>query len=216
MSAEAPAAGVEVTLSAGDSSVVVPDKVTVAAGSLTGTFTFTSSRVPSARDVTVMATAGGASQTATVRIRALDSEGSLSFTSRGPTDDVGQGQTLTFRAPLNRFVGEVRGDNRTVDIRIAVGGDFVWGLMLSAPPSESLRVKRYENATPSSERTAQVNFYHAQRRCGDSGFGEFEVLEAEFGPSGIIYRFRARFTQRCSAFDPFLTGEVSVQNPPRN
>ena len=58
------------------------------------------------------------------------------------------------------------------------------------------------------------------RSCNAST-GQFEVLEAIFGPpqgggaSGTIERFHARFTQQCDGAPAGLTGEVFLVSLPR-
>jgi hypothetical protein len=133
---------------------------------------------------------------------------------------------MRFASPTNIFVGQMTDGNRQLQIGIAVEGGFLWNLALAAPPGQRLVPGTYPNATWLPYDTAQVGLSGDGRGCAQNGVGEFEVLAAEYGPgqpatssqptiSGTIVRFHARFTQRCSASAPVLTGEVSVTNLPR-
>lgn len=226
ISREAPPAGTEIALTSSDQSIVLPKSVAVAAGSTAVTFPVVSSRVIEIHEITISATAGGETRTVVVRLRPVDTTGRLSFVSRGTLDHVGQGRTMTFVTPGNKFVGELTDGNRQLDIGISVGTGFAWHLALAAPPGQSLTVRRYENATALPYTTAQVNFAGESRACGQNGIGEFEIRELEIGPpgprpptlrtiSGTIIRLRATFTQQCSPTAPLLTGEVSATGLPR-
>jgi hypothetical protein len=69
LSGAAPEGGVTVTLASDHVALVVPSRITIAAGMSHESFTVTSSRVTTTTDVTVRATVGEAVRTAPVRLR---------------------------------------------------------------------------------------------------------------------------------------------------
>jgi hypothetical protein len=149
----------------------------------------------------------------------------LTFTS-SPGDWVGQGQTRRIESgPNAEFGGDVWADfNNLADnnylslsIETAGPGARYWSLSMKAPRGQVLVPGVYRNAkrVPAIGSTdPQLDLSGEGRSCNNST-GEFEVLEAVYGPkppgsgtTGTIERFHARFTQVCDGSSTGLTGEV--------
>ena len=143
----------------------------------------------------------------------------LRFTS-DPGDWVGQGRSRTVLPdPTARFGGDMWNDNNQLSFFVLTSGPGArdWGLLMQAPRGERLTPGVYRNARriPAiGSNDPQLSFYGEQRSCNES-IGEFEVIEALYGPkpagsgtSGTIERFHARFTQACDGSTALLRGEV--------
>jgi hypothetical protein len=150
----------------------------------------------------------------------------VSFVS-SPGDGVGQGQTRRIESgPAATFGGDMWDGNNALSLTILTPGPGArdWGLQLAAPKGRTLTPGVYKNARriPAiGSAEPQLNFGGEQRSCNTST-GEFEVLEAVYGPkpqgsgtSGTIDRLHARFTQTCDGSSGALTGEVWLVSVPR-
>ena len=143
----------------------------------------------------------------------------LTFTS-SPGDWVGQGQTRRIEPGTTaEFGGDMWADNNNLSLSILTPGPGPrdWSLSMKAPSGQPLVPGVYRNAKriPAiGSSDPQLSLSGEQRSCNTST-GEFEVLEAVYGPkppgsgtSGTIERFHARFTQFCDGSSAGLTGEV--------
>jgi hypothetical protein len=109
--------------------------------------------------------------------------------------------------------------NRRFELQMVVGAE-AWFLDVSAAPGQQLLQGTYVNAPSSPTTGLALEFSGAHRGC-TNGVSDFEVLEAVYTTpppgssplvSGIVERFRARFTQRCSGpSSPPLSGEISIR-----
>ena len=142
----------------------------------------------------------------------------LSFTS-SPGDFIGQGSTRRFEPPETRFWGQMLESNRRLELEMVVGTES-WSLHVSAAPGQQLLQGTYVNA-PSAPTTGLALSFSGDHRGCTIGVSDFEVLEAVYTTpppgssplvSGIVERFRARFTQRCNGpSSPPLTSEVTIR-----
>jgi hypothetical protein len=108
--------------------------------------------------------------------------------------------------------------NRRLELSMSIGGE-AWFLDVSAPSGQQLRTGTYTNAPSAPTTGLALSFSGANRGCS-VGVSDFEILEAVYATpppgssplvSGIVERFRARFTQRCNGpTSPPLNGEVSI------
>jgi hypothetical protein len=139
-----------------------------------------------------------------------------------PGDGVGQGQTRRIESgSAATFGGDMWDGNNALSLGILTPGPGPrdWSLQLAAPKGRALTPGLYRNAKriPAiGSQEPQLNFGGEQRSCNTST-GEFEVLEAVYGPrpagsgtSGTIERFHARFTQTCDGSSGSLVGEVRL------
>jgi hypothetical protein len=144
-------------------------------------------------------------------------------------DYIGGGQTRLFEpSPLTRIGGDMRLDNNLLFLTIRISGPVsftTWDLSMGAPSGRPLTPGVYKNARRSAERGSgdpTLSLSGESRGCNVS-IGEFEVMEAVYGPpaadrsaSGTIQRFRATFSQTCDSSFGGLSGDVSlVSIPPR-
>ena len=114
--------------------------------------------------------------------------------------------------------------NNALSLGILSPGTGGWTVQLAAPKGRPLTPGLYRSAkrVPAiGSSDPQLNVAGETRSCNTST-GEFEVLEAVYGPqpqgsgtSGTIDRFRARFTQTCDGASGSMTGEVWLQSIPR-
>src|SRR5512138_680071 len=126
----------------------------------------------------------------------------LSFTST-PGDELAHGQTRRFESPQATFFGAMSDNNRAFIVTVRHDGTFSQ-LSLRAQAGQVLTPGVYRNA--SAFLNPFLVFSYSGSSC-DRSSGEFEVLEAVYGPnptgfagySGTIQRFRATFRQSCGA-----------------
>ena len=113
----APASGLTVALSSSDSSAVVPSFVLVPSGKTTATFTITTSKVTSSKNVTITAQANGVSKTATLGVRIL-TIASISFNPVSVEGGVKANGllTLTDVAPLGGMTVTLTSDKSGVTV----------------------------------------------------------------------------------------------------
>jgi len=140
--------------------------------------------------------------------------------SSTPDDWIGQGRTIRIEPGRWVFGGEMWQDNNRLQVAAnnpSNASDF-WSVTLAAPQGEQLRPGVYKNArlvAPIGSTNPSLNVYGGGRACNLST-GEFEVLEAVYGPgfggySGSIERFRATFSQTCyESPSGRLTGEINL------
>jgi hypothetical protein len=142
----------------------------------------------------------------------------LSFTS-SPGDFIGQGATRRFEAPTTGFSGQMVNGNRRLELRLSTATSEAWFLDIAAAPGQQLTPGTYTSAPSASPTGLAFSFSGAGHGCS-VGVSDFEILEAVYATpppgssplvSGIVERFRARFTQRCNGpASPPLNGEVSI------
>jgi len=142
----------------------------------------------------------------------------LSFTS-SPGDFIGQGGSRRFEPPATRFSGQMVSGNRRLELRMSMGTTEAWFLDMTAPSGQQLTAGMYTSAPSASPTGLALSFSGAGHGC-TVGVSDFEILEAVYATpppgssplvSGIVERFRARFTQRCNGpASPPLNGEVSI------
>jgi hypothetical protein len=135
-------------------------------------------------------------------------------------DFIGRGQTRLFEPPDSRFRGQMVNDNRRLELWLQFGNE-AWFLDVSAPAGQQLRPGRYVNAPSGSTAGLAFSFSGDGRGC-TGGVSDFEVLEAVYARppagssmlvSGIVERFRATFTQRCSGpTSQPLYGDVTLRD----
>ena len=113
----APTSGLTVALSSSDSSAVVPSFVLVPSGKTTATFTITTSKVTSSKNVTITALANGVSKTATLGVRIL-TIASISFNPVSVEGGVKANGllTLTDVAPLGGMTVTLSSDKAGVTV----------------------------------------------------------------------------------------------------
>ena len=142
----------------------------------------------------------------------------LSCTS-SPGDYIGQGLSRRFDPADTTFVGQMLDGNRRLELAMVVGAETCF-LDVGAGPGQQLRQGTYVNAPSGATTGPFLQFSGADRGCS-VGVSDFEILEAGYAApppgssplvSGIVERFRARFTQRCNGpASPPLNGEVSLR-----
>lgn len=143
----------------------------------------------------------------------------IRFTST-PGDVVGRGRTILAEPGPFVFGGEMWSANNRLQVSAnnpSNAGDF-WRVIIAAPSGRTLVPGVYKDTRripPIGSANPTLDFAGDGRSC-NLGTGEFEVLEAVYGPgfggySGSIERFRATFTQSCqeSPADR-ITGEISL------
>ena len=139
-------------------------------------------------------------------------------------DYIGAGQTRLFeQGPAMKFGGDMRLENNLLFLSIVGTGISRWDLFMGAPAGRRLTPGVYKNAKRAPDRGSSdptLSLSGEARGCNTS-IGEFEVLEAVYGPkpagsdaSGTIERFRARFTQYCDGRSAGLSGDVSLVSVP--
>ena len=113
----APTSGLTVALSSSDSSAVVPSFVLVPSGKTSATFTITTSKVTSSKNVTITASANGVSKTATLGVRIL-TIASISFNPVSVEGGVKANAllTLTDVAPLGGMTVTLGSDKAGVTV----------------------------------------------------------------------------------------------------
>ena len=113
----APTSGLTVALSSSDSSAVVPSFVLVPSGKTSATFTITTSKVTSSKNVTITAQANGVSKTATLGVRIL-TIASISFNPVSVEGGVKANGllTLTDVAPLGGMTVTLGSDKAGVTV----------------------------------------------------------------------------------------------------
>ena len=216
LSGQASSNGLSVALSASDSIVSTPPLIVIPSGATSGTFSVTARPTTSETSVTVTASAGGQSRTAQLRVWPVFIQ-----TFSTPGDLVGLGRSVRVDAgPSAIFNGQAWDGNNRIDVYANNPSDASkwWSVTMAAPPGRALTPGVYRNARRQpaiGSGLPRLIVSGDMRGCNQSN-GEFEVLEAAYGPvfqgagfSGSVARFRATFKQSCeeSPSDQ-LTGEV--------
>lgn len=141
------------------------------------------------------------------------------FTST-PGDGVGQGRTIRVEPGRWVFGGEMWQDNNRLQVSASNPSNASdwWSVTMAAPAGERLRPGVYRDARriPPIGSTNPLLAVAGEGRACNLSTGEFEVLEAVYGPgfggySGSIERFRATFRQACEESPSGqMTGEISL------
>jgi len=120
-------------------------------------------------------------------------------------DWVGGGKTFTL-SPIDGDFSAVHFDESRVSVRFR--GDDLWDLDFETPEGMLLVPGLYQGATrfPLPEDPG-LDVSGAGRGC-NTLTGRFEILEAVYGPEGVVERFAADYVQSCEGFMPPLVGVV--------
>ncbi len=205
-----PRGGTTIEFSSSHPSVTLPRSISVGDGVTAVTVPIQTNAVSSAINVTLSASQGGQRRTVALQVLPMF----LTFTS-SPGEFIGQGRSQRIEGPSARFSGDMLHGNR--ELQVNIDGEPFWHLRLVAPSGQSLGRGKYTVSRSGSSGTA-VNFGGDGRGC-TTETGDFEVYEAEYGPSqsanifvsGTIRRFHATFSQRCNMPGfPLLTGEIRL------
>jgi len=209
----APAGGVNVNLSASDAAVILPPSITVPAGAEGASFPVATQQVSADRDVTVVASAGGRSVSATFSVWTVLPM-FFSFTS-DPDDPLGRGQVRRF-TPANATFTAWCFESQ-VKVSIMAPGE-TWFAEFAAPKGTHMSVGSYNNAQPISPApgfpdTLGPEIGISGNGAGCRATGRFDVRESEMNSSGRVTRFWATFEQTCQGRSGGLRGDVRVVNP---
>jgi hypothetical protein len=140
-------------------------------------------------------------------------------------DWVGRGKTWRFEPGASAvFSGTMWNQNNQLTLSIATPGTTAggWSLTIAAPAGTALSRGMYRNAKripPIGSSDPQL-ILSGEGRCCNASTGEFEVLDATYGPppnsgaSGTIDYFHATFKQTCDGSSAGLTGEVRLVSIP--
>ena len=129
------------------------------------------------------------------------------FFDSPPGDYIGQGKTFTLR-PIDGVFSAVHFDESRVSVRFT--GDDWWDLDFEAPDGMLLVPGIYHRATRFPFQAPEdpgLDVSGAGRGCNRLT-GRFEILEAVYGPQGVVERFAADYVQSCEGFMPPLVGVV--------
>jgi hypothetical protein len=211
-----------VILSSSDSSTAtVPPALTVPEGAERATFPIATQSISGDREVVIAASAPGTSANVRLGVWPPLSGGTTTFRFASQAGDyVGGGQAKRLEQSSNiRFGDDMWGGNSSLQMHLETTDRKVWwSLTMTAPGGQPLVPGVYRDARripPIGSNNPTLTVYGEGRGCNAST-GEFEVLEAVYGPkpagsgtTGTIERFRARFSQVCSESpDGGLVGDV--------
>src|SRR5688572_18494524 len=216
--------GVVVAISSNHPSILVPNTLTIPSGSAYGTITIGTQRVTADVVGSITASLNGETRTERFTVTPSSTTSFLSFIS-SQGDWVGQGKTWRFEPGASAvFGGTMWNQNNQLTLSIATPGTTAggWSLTIAAPAGSALSRGVYRNARripPIGSSDPQFTLSGEGRSCNTST-GEFEVLDATYGPppnsgaSGTIDYFRATFKQTCDGSPTGLTGEVRLVSIP--
>ena len=142
-------------------------------------------------------------------------EASLSFVSQ-PGEYVGGGQSRSFTLDTASIFSRSGQNGGYFGVTVFPFDGPLWSLDIAAPPGAPLVPGPYEGAVmyPFQGPGQPALSFSGEGRACATLTGRFDVLEATFGPNGVIERFHATFEQRCDGGPVALFGEVQIVNPP--
>jgi hypothetical protein len=210
----APSAGLLVTLTADGSALTVPSTLTIPGGQTTASVNVTA-RTNVETTVTVTGSVGGSTRSAAIQllpvfIRIDSTSGDL----------VAQGRSYRIEPGPFVFGGDLQ-YNDLVEVSANSTSTNWWSVGMAPPAGQPLVPGVYRDARripPIGSMLPTLRIAGEGRGCNQST-GEFEVLEAVFGPSvggrfRTLERFRATFKQTCDGSTGSLTGEIRLATIP--
>jgi len=130
----------------------------------------------------------------------------LSFES-GPDEYIGQGQAYRY-TPEDGAFSLWKDPNNRVIVHFSETPTIWWNLFLTAPNNGELRVGTYQYASrPATEGLPGLDFFGSGRGCNLTS-GQFQVMEAQYSPTGEVLRFHAVFQQHCEGSAPAIVGRI--------
>jgi hypothetical protein len=142
-------------------------------------------------------------------------EASLSFVSE-PGEYVGSGQSRSYTLDTAWITSRSGQNGGYFGVTVFPFDGGFWSLDIGAPDGAQLVPGPYEGAVkyPFQGPGQPGLSLSGDGRACVTLTGRFDVLEATFGPNGVIERFHATFEQRCDGGPVALFGEVQIVNPP--
>ncbi len=126
-------------------------------------------------------------------------------------DYVGAGQHLTLRPPLDGTVATTGGAN---DLEVRFNGLSWWTFHFTPPAGRTLTVGAFEGATrwPFQEPTVPGLSVGGEGRGCNTLTGRFDVLQADYGPSGEVQALAIDFEQHCEGMVPAFFGAIRINS----
>jgi hypothetical protein len=145
----------------------------------------------------------------------VPSSGMFLYLNSQAGDFVGRGIEQLYVSPDAGIVArlEVGGDQFYSS---STQGTHGWQVVMAAAPGSSLLPGSYTGATGnnSTSRVAPALAVSGDGRGCNTAFGQFDVSEVSFAPTGELLVFDATFEQHCDLGGPALFGRIRISNPP--
>ena len=213
LSAPAPAGGLSIMLSASGSALNIPTLLTIPGGQATGSVNMTARNV----EATVTVTGSGGGSTRSVPLQVVPVFIRIDSTGDDP---VGQGRSYRIEPGTFVFGGDLQFNN-VLELSAQASPNNWWSVGMAPPSGRPLVPGVYKDARripPIGSSLPTLRIAGEGRGCNQST-GEFEVLEAVYGPGfggivGSVEKFRATFKQTCEGFTGSLSGEIRLATIP--
>jgi HYR domain len=147
----------------------------------------------------------------------VPSSGTFLYLNSQPGDFIGQGQEQLFTSADSSISGSLPqgGNHFSASVFPAAGG--FWFVDLAAADGAPLTVGSYTDAERwpfQSPGHPGLSIVGDGRGCNQD-FGQFDVNDIQYAPTGELLVFDATFEQHCeSTTAPALFGRIRIENPP--
>jgi HYR domain len=147
----------------------------------------------------------------------VPSSGTFLYLNSQPGDFIGQGQEQLFTPADSSFSASLQPGGGLFSASVFPFAGGFWFVDIAAPSGQPLVVGSYTGATryPFNQPGEPGLSIVGDGRGCNQDFGQFDVNDVQFAPTGELLVFDATFEQHCESPDaPALFGRIRIENPP--